>query len=79
MNQKSRLPDTDEPIEFEKYLVDVQDLCEDTDHCSGSKNRLSLRNNWLKFETSGRVIDHFRGIYRIYLDWMKAKSEDVNM
>ena len=26
-----------------------------------------------------RIIDHFRGIYRIYLKWMKAEQEDVNM
>ena len=35
--------------------------------------------NQLKFETSGRIIDHFRGICGIYLNWMKAKPEDVNM
>ena len=26
-----------------------------------------------------RITDHFRWIYRIYLKWMKAKPEDVNM
>ena len=42
-------------------------------HCSGrtggwlQMNQLNLRNNWLKFETSRRIINHFRGIYRIYL------------
>ena len=29
-------------------------------------NRLSLRNNRLKFKTAGKITDHFRGIYRIY-------------
>ena len=36
-------------------------------------NRLSLRNNRLKFQTQ-RITDHFRGIYRIYLRWIKKKN-----
>ena len=30
-------------------------------------NRLSLRNKRLTFETSGKLLSHFRGIYGIYL------------
>ena len=26
-----------------------------------------------------RITDRYRGIYRLYLKWMKAKPEDVNM
>ena len=43
-------------------------------------NRLSLRNNRLKLETSGELPTILEGIYtRIYLKWMKAKPKDVNM
>ena len=31
-------------------------------------NRLSLRNNRLRFKTSGKFIDHLRGSQRIYLE-----------
>ena len=44
---------TDEPVEFQKQLVEVQDC--------------------------RRIIDHFRGVYRIYPDLIKGKPEDVNM
>ena len=39
-------------------------------------NRLSLRNNQLKFKTAGKlpiILEEFRG------DFNKGKSEDVNM
>ena len=44
---------TDEPVEFQKQLVEVQDC--------------------------RRMIDHFRGVYRIYPDLIRGKPEDVNM
>ena len=43
-------------------------------------NRVSLRNKWLKLETSGElaiIIEEF--IEGIYLKLMKAKPEDFNM
>ena len=43
----------DEPVEFEKQLVEAGNL--------------------------RRITNRFRGIYRIYLNWIKAKPEDVNM
>ena len=33
-------------------------------------NRLSLRNNWLKFRTSEKTTHHFRGIYGIYPNYL---------
>ena len=38
-------------------------------------NRLSLRNNWLKFKTSRKITHHFRGIYRIYLSLVKKNQK----
>ena len=52
MSGKNRRLVADEPVEFEKSPVEVQDFT--------------------------RSIDHFDGIYRIYLKWMKAaKPENV--
>ena len=34
-------------------------------------NRLSLKNNRLKFKTAEKITDYFRGIYRIYLNLLK--------
>ena len=34
-------------------------------------NRLSLRNNWLKFKAAGKLPIVLRGIYRIYLNLVK--------
>ena len=53
MSGKNRRLVADEPVEFKKYPVRVEDFM--------------------------RFIDHFRGIYRIYLKWMKEKPEDANM
>ena len=36
-------------------------------------NRLSLRNNRLKFKTAGKTIDHLREMYRIYPNLIKEK------
>ena len=47
--------------------------------CQLQMNRLSLRNNRLKFETSREITDHYKGICGIYLKWTKAKPEDINM
>ena len=43
----------DEPVEFEKQPVEVQEC--------------------------RKISDHFRGIYRIYPNFSRGKSEDVNM
>ena len=50
---KKRRLVADEPVEFKKQPVEVQEF--------------------------RKFTDHFRGIYWIYLKWMKAKPEDVNM
>jgi hypothetical protein len=43
-------------------------------------NRFSLRNNWFKFKTSGKMIDPFEGNYRIFPILIKEKKlTDVNM
>ena len=51
------------------------------------KNRRLVTNEPVEFEglagwvwDFGRIVDHFWGIYRLYLKWMKtSKPEDVNM
>ena len=38
-------------------------------------NQLSLRNNWLKVKTLEELLVIFRGIYRIYLKFMKKNQK----
>ena len=52
------------------------------DHCSRKSggwlqmNQLSLRNNWpVEVRDFQRITDHFRGIYKIYLNWMKQNRK----
>lgn len=39
-------------------------------------NWSSLRYNWLNFKTSGKLPNHCRGIYRIYLKLINQKLKD---
>jgi hypothetical protein len=42
-------------------------------------NRLSLRNNWLKFETSGKSLTILEGFDGIYSNLIKGKLKDANI
>jgi hypothetical protein len=43
------------------------------------KNRWSVLDEPVEVQNCRKITDQFRGIYRIYPNVMKEKSEDVNM
>jgi hypothetical protein len=64
---------------FERNQVAISKPISGDNRRLGTDELVEFEKQLVEFGDFGRIIDHFRKIYRIYLNRQKAKPEDVNM